>query len=69
MEVNQMEVNQMSGTMDPQTEPLLEESTERDMLDCNSHIWIIDESRFTYRTMVQGVDFQNAMRFFCFVTL
>lgn len=63
-----MEVNQMSGTMDPQTEPLLEKSTEPDMLDFNSHIWITEESRFTYKNMVQRVDLQNAMYLSYFVT-
>lgn len=66
---NIMEVNQMSVTMDPQTEPLLEKSTEPDMLDCNSHIWITEESRFTYRNRVQGVDFSecNVFILFCYI--
>lgn len=51
-----MEVNRKSGTADPQTEP--------DMLDCSSHIWITGESRFTYRILVQGVDFLNAMSYY-----
>lgn len=51
-----MEVNQKSGTTAPQTEP--------DMLVCNSHIWITEKSRFIYRTLVQGVDFLNAMSYY-----
>lgn len=64
-----MEVIQQSGALDPQAEPQLGGSPEPDVLDSNSHIWIIDETKFTYRTMVQRVNFQNAVCSFYLVKI
>lgn len=53
-----MEVTQQSGgALGPRAEPLSGGRTKADMSDINNHIWIIEETRFAYRTMVQSVDF------------
>lgn len=55
-----MEVKQQSGTLGPQADPHLEDR-KPDVPDSNSHIWIIEETHFADRNMVQKVNFQNAI--------
>lgn len=50
-----VEVNEQLEALGPQSAPHCEGSMNLDQTDCNSHIWITEETTFAHRTMVQGV--------------
>lgn len=49
------EINQRSGALEPQGESRLQGILKSELPKSNSHIWIIEETSFAYRTMVERV--------------
>ena len=59
--VRHMEGVQQLGALGPKVEPHLGGSPNPDLPDCNSHMWITEETEFPYNSMVQPVHFQNVI--------
>lgn len=63
------EINQRSGALEPQGESRLRGILKSELPESYSHIWIIEEISFAYRTMVERVPECYILILFCTVII
>lgn len=59
------EINQRSGALEPQGESRLRAILKSELPESYNHVWIIEETSFAYRTMVERVPQYYIFTLFC----
>lgn len=59
-----MEVHQQPGALGLFSKPCSGGILQSDLLNTSSHIWMIEETKFAYRTMVQRMYCHNTFTYF-----